>query len=112
MKQKIVIAVLGFFVFVCSLTVVLALNVKPVTLKRNTFVYEYGEEITIGDDVWVGGNATILPGAHIGTNVVIGAGSVVTGDIPDGVVAAGNPCRIIRKISEQDKQFGLKKKED
>ena len=84
----------------------------PVYAPLRNEGYEYGEEITIGDDVWVGGNATILPGAHIGTNVVIGAGSVVTGDIPDGVVAAGNPCRIIRKISEQDKQFGLKKKED
>ena len=84
----------------------------PVYAPLRNEGYEYGEEITIGDDVWVGGNATILPGAHIGTNVVIGAGSVVTGDIPDGVVAAGNPCRIIRKISEQDKQFGLRKKED
>ena len=82
----------------------------PVYAPLRNEGYEYGEEITIGDDVWVGGNATILPGAHIGTNVVIGAGSVVTGDIPDGVVAAGNPCRIIRKISEQDKQFVLRKK--
>ena len=107
---------------VCKVTignnVFLGPNVQIYTASHPVYAplrnegYEYGEEITIGDDVWVGGNATILPGAHIGTNVVIGAGSVVTGDIPDGVVAAGNPCRIIRKISEQDKQFGLKKKED
>ena len=107
---------------VCKVTignnVFLGPNVQIYTASHPVYAplrnegYEYGEEITIGDDVWVGGNATILPGAHIGTNVVIGAGSVVTGDIPDGVVAAGNPCRIIRKISEQDKQFGLRKKED
>lgn len=64
----------------------------------------YSKEVTIGDDVWIGGNVTINPGVHIGNNVVIGFGSVVTEDIPDGVVAAGNPCRIIRKISDADKQ--------
>ncbi len=51
-----------------------------------------------------------IPGVHIGNNVVIGAGSVVTGDIPDGVVAAGNPCRIIRRISESDKVYWEEKK--
>ncbi len=66
---------------------------------------EYAKEVTIGDDVWIGGNVTINPGVHIGSNVVIGSGSVVTGDIPDGVVAAGNPCRIIRRISDADKQY-------
>ena len=58
---------------------------------RNT-QYEYGIEITIGDNVWIGGNTVVCPGVHIGNNVVIGAGSVVTKDIPDWVVAAGNPC--------------------
>lgn len=66
---------------------------------------EYAKEVTIGDDVWVGGNVTINPGVHIGNNVVIGSGSVVTTDIPDGVVAAGNPCRILRRISETDKKY-------
>ena len=61
---------------------------------RNT-MYEYGISITIGDNVWVGGNSVILPGVHIGSNTVIGAGSVVTKDIPDGVIAAGNPCRAL-----------------
>ncbi len=66
---------------------------------------EYAKEVTIGDDVWIGGNVTINPGVHIGNNVVIGSGSVITADIPDGVVAAGNPCRILRRISEADKKY-------
>lgn len=74
--------------------------------------FEYAKEITIGDDVWIGGNVTINPGVHIGNNVVIGSGSVVTGDIPDGVVAAGNPCRILRRISDSDKQYWEEKRED
>lgn len=63
---------------------------------------EYGKPVTIGSDVWVGGGAIILPGVTIGSKTVIGAGSVVTKDIPDGVVAAGNPCRIIREITDED----------
>lgn len=59
---------------------------------------EYGKPVVIGENVWIGGNVTILPGVTIGKNSVIGAGSVVTKDIPENVVAAGNPCRIIRKI--------------
>lgn len=69
---------------------------------RNT-MYEYGIEVTIGDNVWIGGNTVICPGVHIGSNTVIGAGSVVTRDVPDWVVAAGNPCRVIRKITEADR---------
>ena len=69
---------------------------------RNTGI-EYAYPITIGNDVWVGANVTILPGVTIGSNVVIGAGSVVTRDIPDGVVAVGNPCRVMRKITPEDK---------
>ena len=67
--------------------------------------YEYGISITIGDNVWIGGNACIMPGVTIGNNVVIGAGSVVTKDIPDNVIAAGNPCKIIREITEEDRDF-------
>lgn len=74
---------------------------------RNT-LYEYGVEVTIGDNVWIGGNTVILPGVHIGSNTVIGAGSVVTKDIPDWVVAAGNPCRVIREITEEDREFYYK----
>ncbi len=61
---------------------------------------EYGKPIDIGSDVWVGGGAIILPGVRIGSRAVIGAGSVVTRDVPDGVFAAGNPCRVIREITE------------
>ncbi len=71
--------------------------------SRNS-LYEYGKEITIGDNVWLGGNTVICPGVHIGDNVVIGAGSVVTKDIPDWSFAAGNPCRVIRKITDADKR--------
>lgn len=73
-------------------------------LTRNT-LYEYGIEITIGDNVWIGGNTVICPGVHIGSNTVIGAGSVVTKDIPDYSIAAGNPCRVIRSITDADKKF-------
>jgi len=61
---------------------------------------EYGKAIDIGSDVWVGGGAIILAGVRIGSRAVIGAGSVVTRDVPDGVFAAGNPCRVIRAIAE------------
>jgi maltose O-acetyltransferase len=61
---------------------------------------ELGKPITIGSDVWVGGGAMILPGVRIGSRAVIGAGSVVTRDVPDQVFAAGNPCRVIRAITE------------
>ncbi|HYE49456.1 MAG TPA: sugar O-acetyltransferase [Azospirillaceae bacterium] len=61
---------------------------------------EYGKPVEIGSDVWVGGGAIILPGVRIGSRAVIGAGSVVTRDIPDGVFAAGNPCRVVREITE------------
>jgi maltose O-acetyltransferase len=60
---------------------------------------ESGRPVQIGSDVWVGGGAIILPGVHIGDRCVIGAGSVVTRDIPEGVFAAGNPCRVVREIS-------------
>jgi maltose O-acetyltransferase len=63
---------------------------------------EYGKPIHIGSDVWVGGGALILPGVRIGSKTVIGAGSVVTRDIPDEVFAAGNPCRVIRPIASED----------
>ncbi len=70
--------------------------------------YEYGIPVTIGDNVWIGGNTVILPGVTIGSNVVIGAGSVVTRDIPDWCVAAGTPCRVIRPITQADRDFYYK----
>ena len=65
---------------------------------------EYGKPIEIGSDVWVGGGALILPGVRIGSKSVIGAGSIVTRDVPEGVFAAGNPCRVIREITERIKR--------
>ena len=65
---------------------------------------EFGKPIEIGSDVWVGGGAIILPGVHIGSKTVIGAGSIVTRDMPEGVFAAGNPCRVVRKVSDEDKR--------
>lgn len=75
--------------------------------SRNTG-YEYGIAITIGDNVWIGGNTVVLPGVTIGNNVVIGAGSIISKDIPDDVIVVGNPCKIIRKITEEDRQFYFK----
>lgn len=77
----------------------------PVHPDSRNSGYEYGISITIGDNVWIGGNVCIMPGVTIGNNVVIGAGSVVTKDIPDNVIAAGNPCKIIRVITEEDRDF-------
>lgn len=59
---------------------------------------EYGEPIEVGNNVWIGGNVTVLPGVTIGDNSIIGAGSVVTKDIPERVIAVGNPCTVIKKI--------------
>ncbi len=80
----------------------------PIHPESRNSRYEYGIPITIGDNVWIGGNCTVLPGITIGNNVVIGAGSVVTKDIPDNVCAAGNPCKVIREITEADKPYYFK----
>ena len=73
--------------------------------------YEYGIEVTIGDNVWIGGSVVDNPGVHIGNNVVIGSGSVVTKDIPDNYIAVGNPCRLIREITEEDRKYYFKDRE-
>ena len=62
----------------------------------------------IGDNVWIGAGAIILPGVTVGDGSVIGAGSVVTKDVPGGVVAAGNPCRVLREIGERDREYYYK----
>lgn len=64
---------------------------------------EYAYPITVGNDVWFGGNVIVMPGVNIGNNVIVGAGSVVTNDIPSDCIAYGNPCRVIRKITPEDK---------
>lgn len=76
----------------------------PIYPSTRNSGFEYGKEVVIGDNVWIGGNSVICPGVHIGSNVVIGAGSVVTKDIPDWSIAAGNPAKVIRKITQDDKR--------
>jgi acetyltransferase-like isoleucine patch superfamily enzyme len=68
----------------------------PFDYKERRKGYIQGKQITIGNDVWIGGNVVILPGVSIGDNTIIGAGSVVTKDIPSNVIAVGNPCRLIK----------------
>ena len=99
------------------------LDTAPVYIGKDTFIapgvciacaghgihpeerleYETAKPIHIGRTVWIGANATILPGVHIGDGSIIGAGSVVTKDIPSGVIAAGNPCRVLREITDADR---------
>lgn len=94
--------------------VVIAPNVSiytaghPIHPESRNSGYEYGIPISIGNNVWIGGSVVILPGVAIGDNAVIGAGSVVTKDIPGNVIAAGNPCRVIRTITEEDRDFYYK----
>lgn len=83
----------------------------PLDPEARNSGYEYGIGITIGDNVWIGGNTVINPGVHIGSNVVIGSGSVVTKDIPDNAIAVGNPCRVLRYLTEEDKKYYYKDRE-
>lgn len=74
--------------------------VHPLDAKERASGMEYAKTVTVGDDVWFGGHVTVLPGVSIGDGAVIGAGSVVTHSIPARVVAAGNPCRVLRPIEK------------
>lgn len=76
----------------------------PVDFARRNAHLEYNHPITVGSNVWFGGGCQVMPGVTIGSNVVIGAGSVVTRDIPDNVVAVGNPCRVLRPITDADRE--------
>ncbi len=78
-------------------------------VKRNEG-WEYAIPVSIGKNVWIGGTTVINPGVQIGDNTVIGSGSVLTKDIPTNVIAAGNPCKVIREITEDDKQYYFKKR--
>lgn len=77
-------------------------------IHPNLREYMYTDPVTIGDNCWIGAGATICPGVTIGENTVIGAGSVVVHDIPANSVAAGNPCRVLREIGEQDQKYYYK----
>ena len=76
----------------------------PIDVERRNQWLEYAWPITIGNNVWICGGVTIAPGVTIGDNTIIAAGSVVTGDIPANVIAGGNPCRVIRPVTEADRQ--------
>ena len=86
-----------FTLFGPAVQIYTAMHPMNAELRRKQ---EFAKPIEIGADVWVGGGAIICPGVKIGSKCVIGAGSVVTRDIPDGVLAVGNPCRVIREITE------------
>ena len=75
----------------------------PIDAARRNQGLEYAHPITVGSDVWIGAGVQVMPGVTIGSNVVIGAGAVVVKDIPDNVVAVGNPCRVVRAITEADR---------
>ncbi len=76
----------------------------PIDFERRNAGLEYAYPITVGDNVWIGGGVQVMPGVTIGSNVVIGGGSVVVKDIPSNSVAVGNPCKVIRPITENDKK--------
>lgn len=91
--------------FMCGPNVQICTAGHPIHWESRNSGYEYGIDVTIGENVWIGGNVLVCPGVTIGNNVVIGGGSVVTKDIPDNVVAVGNPCRVLREITEEDRHY-------
>jgi len=98
---------IGDYVMIAP-NVVIATGTHPINPDLREKNYQYNLPIYIGNRVWIGAGSIILPGIKIGDDTVIGAGSVVTKDIPSGVVAVGNPCRVIRKISERDRIYYYK----
>ena len=88
--------------------VVIATAGHPILPELRERAYQYNMPVHIGKNCWIGAGAIIVPGVTIGDNVVVGAGSVVTKDLPAGVVAVGNPCRVLREVSERDREFYFK----
>jgi acetyltransferase-like isoleucine patch superfamily enzyme len=80
----------------------------PVHFQSRNSGYEYGIEIKIGNNVWIGSNVVVNPGVEIGENTVIGSGSIVTKSIPANVIAVGNPCKVVREITEEDRKYYYK----
>lgn len=76
----------------------------PIDSEQRNAGLEFAYPIKVGDNVWFGAGVTVLPGVTIGDDTVIGAGSVVTKDVPSGVIAVGNPCRVMREITEEDRK--------
>ena len=77
----------------------------PIAPELRSKGLQYNKDVSIGENTWIGAGVVIVPGVHIGKNTVIGAGSVVTKDIPDNVLAVGNPCRVLRNVNEHDREF-------
>lgn len=96
--------IIGDYVFFGPRVSVLTAG-HPIDAPIRNSELEFAKKIVIGNHVWIGGNVVINPGVTIGNGAVIGSGSVVTKDIPPNVVAAGNPCRILREISENDRKY-------
>lgn len=90
--------------------VTIATACHPIMPELREKAYQYNVPVHIGKNCWIGAGAVILPGITVGDNSVIGAGSVVTKDIPSGVVAVGNPCRVLREINDHDREFYFKDK--
>lgn len=90
--------------------VVIATAGHPILPELREKAYQYNIPVHIGKNCWIGASVVILPGITIGDNVVIGAGSVVTKDLPSNVVAVGNPCRIMREVNEHDREYYFKDK--
>lgn len=90
--------------------VTVATAAHPIDPELRKKGLQYNASVRIGKNCWIGAGAVIVPGVTIGDNTVIGAGSVVTKDIPSGVVAVGNPCRVLRKVSEHDAEYYFKDK--
>lgn len=88
--------------------VIVATAALPILPRLREQAYQYNAPVHIGRDCWIGAGAIILPGITIGENTVVGAGSVVTKDLPANVVAVGNPCRVLRQISEHDQIYYFK----
>lgn len=84
----------------------------PIDADIRNELLEYGKKVEIGSNVWVGGNTVFNPGVKVGNNVVIGSGSVITKDIPSNVVAVGNPCRVLREITDKDREYWQKQKDE
>ena len=87
----------------------IATAIHPISPTLRRYGLQYNKQVHIGNNVWIGANATILPGVTIGDNTIIGAGAVVTHDIPKNVIAVGNPAKILREITEEDYLYFDKK---